>query len=237
MAIKVVLLDIEGTVCPISFVKDVLFPYALRALPTALTTGWESPQFLPYRNAFPPEYSSSPSAMEAHVRDLMAQDLKISYLKSLQGYLWQEGYRRGEIKAPLFEDVAKAVQTWALRGHRVMIYSSGSVPAQKLLFGHTDGQPSDLTGYIAGWFDTVNAGPKTDAGSYAKIAATYPEFGVPANWLFLSDNIREVAAAKEAGMQSFAVVRPGNPELSSEDKECHGFIQSFEEVESLLSEE
>ncbi|KAK3302085.1 HAD-like domain-containing protein [Chaetomium strumarium] len=239
---EAVLLDIEGTVCPISFVKDVLFPYALSALPTTLKNEWDSPAFVPYRNAFPPEHATTPEALTSHVRDLMSRDVKISYLKSLQGYLWESGYASGALKAPLFPDVAPKISSWTTKrdsagdgdeegeAARVMIYSSGSVAAQKLLFQHTNAEPvADLTPLITDFFDTVNAGPKTERASYEKIAAKYPEVPV-GRWLFLSDNVKEVEAAKEAGMQSVVVERQGNAELSEEDKSKHRVIRSFDEL-------
>lgn len=97
-----------------------------------------------------------------------------------------------------------------------MIYSSGSVPAQKLLFGHTDAEPSNLMPLISDWFDTVNAGPKVDAESYAKIASHYPDVAL-GDWLFLTDSPKEVTAAREAGMQSLPVSRPGNAPLPLDD--------------------
>jgi len=208
----VVLLDIEGTVCPISFVKDVLFPYALDALPKVLDEQWDTPSFSQYRDAFPEEYRNSRDAFEAHVRDLVARDVKASYLKALQGHLWQHGYESGEIKAPLFPDVAPFITETHSSGKKVMIYSSGSVPAQKLLFGHTDTEPADMRPLISDWFDTVNAGPKTNVASYKTILSKYPDIG-PARWLFLSDNLKEVDAALTAGMRSVPVVRPGNEPL------------------------
>ncbi|KAL2271700.1 hypothetical protein VTJ83DRAFT_1071 [Remersonia thermophila] len=236
---RIVLLDIEGTVCPISFVKDVLFPYALSALPSVLEREWDSPSFRVYRDAFPAEHAASQEALLAHVRDLVARDVKIAYLKSLQGYLWESGYASGELKAPLFPDVAPRIAKWTQEGWsgegggktvQVKIYSSGSVPAQKLFFGHTDAAPeSDLRPRISGWFDTVNAGPKTEAESYRRILESEPH--VPADeWLFLSDNVREVAAAKEAGMQSFVVERPGNAPLGDEDRAKHRVVRSFDEL-------
>jgi enolase-phosphatase E1 len=170
----------------------------------------------------------------------MSRDVKISYLKSLQGYLWASGYASGALKAPLFPDVAPKISSWTAKKEgagegegrvvRVMIYSSGSVAAQKLLFRHTNAEPvADLTPLITDFFDTVNAGPKTERASYEKIAAKYPE--VPGGqWLFLSDNVREVEAAKEAGMQSVIVERPGNAQLSDEDRRKHRVIRSFDEL-------
>lgn len=159
----------------------------------------------------------------------MSQDLKISYLKSLQGYLWESGYKSGELRSPLFSDVSLKLAAWRNKGVRLMIYSSGSVAAQKLLFSNTDGEPSDLTPEIADFFDTVNAGPKTESNSYQKIVAHHPE--IPAGrWLFLSDNVKEVEAAKKAGLQSLIVERPGNAELSDEAQKLHTVITSFDQI-------
>ncbi|KAJ2985803.1 hypothetical protein NUW58_g5339 [Xylaria curta] len=224
--VKVLLLDIEGTVCPISFVKDVLFPYALRVLPETLVNQWDNPEFAKYKDAFPPEYRASQSELTAHVQDLMEKDVKIAYLKSLQGYLWEEGYAAGHLKAPLFPDVPDKLRAWHQNGLKIMIYSSGSVPAQKLLFKHTDAEPSDLTPLISDWFDTVNAGLKTELKSYQKIAESHPEVPV-GQWLFLSDNAKEVEAAIAAGMRSKIVRRPGNPELPAGVIEKYGLIDSF----------
>ncbi|KAK0621281.1 enolase-phosphatase E1 [Bombardia bombarda] len=231
MSAKVVLLDIEGTVCPISFVKDVLFPYALSALPSTLLTQWDAPAFAPYREAFPSGHAATPAALTAHVEDLMSRDVKAPYLKSLQGYLWTRGYQTGELRAPLFPDVAPAFAAWERRGVDIIIYSSGSVAAQKLLFGHTNGEPADLIPKIADFFDTVNAGPKTEAASYRVIAEQHPEHPlVQGEWLFLSDNVKEVEAAKEAGMESFVVDRPGNAELEEGARERYRVVKSFDEL-------
>ncbi|KAI1816184.1 enolase-phosphatase E1 [Poronia punctata] len=231
--VKVVLLDIEGTVCPISFVKDVLFPYALRVLPQTLEAQWDSPAFAKYRDAFPPEYSSSRDELAAHVRGLMAKDVKIAYLKSLQGYLWEEGYASGDLKAPLFPDVAAKLSSWHKNGLEIMIYSSGSVPAQKLLFKHTNAEPSDLTPLISAWFDTVNAGLKQEIKSYQTIRESHPD--IPSEqWLFLSDNTKEVDAAIAAGMQSMVVQRPGNAELPDEVRKRLKVIESFDTLGDSL---
>ncbi|KAL2134230.1 hypothetical protein VTI74DRAFT_735 [Chaetomium olivicolor] len=226
---RVVLLDIEGTVCPISFVKDVLFPYALTSLPTTLQNEWSSPTLAPYIAAFPAEHATSPETLLAHVRDLMSRDVKIAYLKALQGYLWESGYASGALKAPLFPDVAPRIKSWASSGVRVMIYSSGSVAAQKLLFKHTDAEPSDLMPMITDYFDTVNAGPKQERVSYERIAGRYPDVPV-GEWLFLSDNVREVEAAREAGMESYVVERPGNAALNEEERGIHRVVRSFDEI-------
>jgi len=207
------------------------FPYALKALPETLEAKWDSQDFAQYRDGFPEEYRSSRPALTAHVEDLVARDVKAPYLKSLQGYLWETGYRSGELTAPLFADVAPRLAAWRKESIQIMIYSSGSVPAQKLLFKHTNGQPRDLMPLITDFFDTVNAGPKVQAASYEKIAAKYPQYPAEA-WLFLSDNLDEVRSAIDAGMQSFVVQRPGNPELPTGTEERFKVVGSFDELES-----
>ncbi|KAK2605079.1 hypothetical protein N8I77_007953 [Diaporthe amygdali] len=231
-SVKVVLLDIEGTVCPISFVKAVLFPYALEAIPETLKSKWDDPEFVPYRDAFPTEHKASPEAFQAHVQELMARDVKVSYLKALQGYLWESGYKTGQLKAPLFDDVPPKLREWKQRGLEIMIYSSGSVPAQKLLFRYTNSEPADLKPLISDYFDTVNAGLKTEGSSYAKIAAAHDRYP-PGSWLFLSDNVKEVEAAKAAGMGSFVVQRPGNSDLPADVEKHHRVISSFDAISSL----
>ena len=172
--IRVVLLDIEGTTTPISFVHDVLFPYA--------------------RARIGPEWHAA-----------MDRDEKSSELKRLQGLIWEQGYRAGELHGEVFADVAPAIRRWRAAGLRVAIYSSGSELAQRLLFGSTpDG---DLTPLIDGFFDT-SVGPKKVPASYAEIAR---RLGcAPREILFVSDVTAELAAAREAGCQVVLSVRPGN---------------------------
>jgi len=226
---KVVVLDIEGTVCPISFVKEVLVPFALESLPSTVTSKWDDEDFKPYREAFPPEHRASPDALEAHARDLMSKDQKVPYLKSLQGYLWLEGYSSGSLRCPLFKDVAPAMHSWHRQSIPIIIYSSGSVPAQKLLFQYTNTTEVDLRPLITYYFDTVNAGPKQESCSYEKIMAAHSAW--PRNkWLFLSDNVKEVAAAKQAGMQAVVLDRPGNVVLSAEERLDNHVISSFDEI-------
>ncbi|KAF3313982.1 enolase-phosphatase E1 [Orbilia oligospora] len=190
-AVKAVLLDIEGTVSSISFVRDVLFPYTLHALPQVLDEKWDTPEFAPYRNEFPTEFRDEREKFEAHVRDLTARDVKIAYLKGLQGYLWLTAYRSGNIKAPLYADVIRALPLWTSRGLKVYIYSSGSVLAQKLFFEYTDNEAQpDQRGYLSGYFDTVNAGVKWEKTSYEKICE---ETGIlPHEWVFLTDNVKDL---------------------------------------------
>jgi enolase-phosphatase E1 len=214
------------------------FPYALHTLPSVLATDWDSPTFLPYRQAFPPEHSTSPSALRSHVEDLMSHDLKIPYLKGLQGYLWLRGYESGVLKCPLFGDVAPSMRSWREMGKKIVIYSSGSVAAQKLLFQYTTEkeEKGDLRYLVDGWYDTVNAGGKNEGGSYRKIVEDFAGKGEGkgeremSRWLFLSDNVKEVRAAKSVGMKSFVVVREGNKELTEGEKEGEVLVNRFDEI-------
>lgn len=198
----------------------------MNALPAVLDEQWDQPAFAVYRDAFPDEFRNDRIRLEEHVRDLVSRDVKAPYLKALQGHLWLQGYESGVLKAPLFADVPSFITDAHAAGVKVIIYSSGSVAAQKLFFKHTSATPSDMSSFISGWFDTVNAGPKIDAASYENILAA--EGGVDASqWLFLSDNINEVKAARAAGMQSVPVVRPGNAPLPSELDLSNQAVTSF----------
>lgn len=195
---------------------------------------WDTSDFAPYRNAFPEPYRDERGAFEAHVRQLVAHDVKAPYLKALQGHLWHQGYQSGDLVAPVFPDVGPFITSAHASGKKIIIYSSGSVPAQKLFFSHTTAQPSDLTPCISAWFDTVNAGAKTDSASYTTILSSSP--GIPpARWLFLSDNLNEVSAALASGMRSLPVTRPGNAPLPPEDPLSRLAIGAFESAESITA--
>ncbi|KAF9156926.1 hypothetical protein DFQ26_009167 [Actinomortierella ambigua] len=146
----------------------------------------------------------------------MQADRKIGALKDFQGYMWAEGYANGDLLGDVYDDVTKAFDQWKENGKKLYIYSSGSVPAQKLLFGYTTKG------------DLLHVGLKVEAESYTKIAQ---DIGVePSKILFLSDNIHEIKAAKKAGMQAIVVDRPGNAELSSEDRANHLVVTSFSDI-------
>src|SRR5262245_35928769 len=139
------------------------------------------------------------------VTRLMDGDAKATGLKQLQGLIWQSGFESGELKAHVYEDVPPALAAWQAAGKDVRIYSSGSVQAQNLFFGHTIA--GNLLPYFHGHYDTTT-GPKKEASSYQKIAK---DFALPpGEILFLSDVVAELDAARAAGMQTGMVVRPGN---------------------------
>ena len=183
-----VLTDIEGTTTPIAFVHRVLFPYA-RARLAAFCAAHAQVGGVPV----PP--------LEVLYAQ-MDRDEKEPLLKAIQGMLWEEGYAAGELKAEIYADVAPALRRWARGGVRLYVYSSGSVPAQKLLFGHSGA--GDLTPLFQAYFDT-KAGPKREAASYGAITRG---IGIPAGEvLFLSDMEAELDAAREAGLRTCQLVR------------------------------
>jgi len=136
---------------------------------------------------------------------LMDRDRKSTGLKSLQGKIWEEGYRSGELKSQVFPDVPLALERWHTAGLKVAIFSSGSVLAQKLLFAHATA--GNLMKFIDAYFDTTS-GPKTDPRSYRQISSEL-KLG-PQQILFISDVNAELDAAIEAGMQDALCIRPGN---------------------------
>ena len=154
---------------------------------------------------------------------LMDQDSKTPALKELQGHIWEDGYNTGELLGAVFDDVRPALERWQQRGIAVGIFSSGSVLAQKLLFGHSSA--GDLTPLLRWHFDT-SVGAKTNPDSYRRIAASIGESTDAV--LFVSDIVAELDAARAAGMQTALSIRPGNAAVAA--GHGHRSISSFEEL-------
>ena len=209
-----VLLDIEGTTTPISFVHQVLFPYAAQAVEAFLqqhaheqAVAAACHQIL--SDATPQEQAlPQPAAVLSIVRRQMAADVKATGLKALQGLIWRHGYESGALHSEVFADVPAALRRWHAAGRAVAIYSSGSRLAQQLLFRHT--AAGDLTSLLSGFFDTEQ-GPKQQAESYRRIAAIWGQ--PPERITFASDVPAECTAAAEAGLHAVLLMRPGNPPL------------------------
>ena len=198
-----ILTDIEGTTSSISFVKDVLFPYARRALPGFVAARGQEPEVRAWLDAVGEETGAADdAAIVATLQAWIDADRKHTALKALQGMIWADGYRDADFTAHIYPDAAEALQRWHAAGERMAVYSSGSVPAQKLFFGHSDA--GDLTGLFSAWFDT-EIGGKRDAASYTRIAEALQV--APAELLFLSDVVAELDAAREAGLGTVLVDR------------------------------
>ncbi|KAG9353611.1 hypothetical protein AGOR_G00014940 [Albula goreensis] len=246
---SVLLLDIEGTTTPITFVKDILFPYIKEHLEDYLSAHWEEDeckQDVHLLKKQAEEDTRQHRAGPVHVLDQtvhtdeekairevvdnvlwqMAADRKTTALKQLQGHMWRAAYAAGRIKGEVYQDVAPAIRRWRRLGLKVYIYSSGSVEAQKLLFGYS--VEGDLLDLFDGHFDT-NIGPKVESKSYQRIA---DRIGCPPEDItFLTDVTREARAAEEAGVNVIVVVRPGNMELTEEEKTHYSLITSFSQME------
>ena len=236
---SVVLLDIEGTTTPVDFVYKTLFPFArnhaeafLRQHSTnddirAIVTKLRQENAEDLHNGLPapviPPGEDDLQAVVAYVHWLIDIDRKSTPLKSLQGMIWEAGYRSGELQSEIYADVPRAFQKWQEQGTAIAIFSSGSVLAQKLLFAYTSAD--NLTAYIKAYFDT-NIGAKKEAASYQRIAEELQRQA--AEILFISDVTTELDAAKAAGMQTLLSIRPGNaPQPASTHTTIHSFDEFF----------
>ncbi|MBR9925545.1 MAG: acireductone synthase [Gammaproteobacteria bacterium] len=222
-AVRAVVTDIEGTTTDINFVHKVLFPYAQAKLPDFLRANADSPEVAEQISAVRREIGDADATLEAVIAQLLhwiETDQKVTPLKALQGMVWADGYQRGDFKGHLYNDVAPALRQWWQAGKALYVYSSGSVQAQKLLFGYSD--EGDLTPLFSGYFDT-HIGHKREATAYQRIIA---ELDLPPEAvLFLSDVVEELDAAKQAGMQTLQLVREG-----TQAGNTHACVTRFDEI-------
>lgn len=226
---RTILTDIEGTTSSISFVKDVLFPYARRALPAFVAAHGQDPEVRRWLDVVAAENGGlcQDDMIVETLQGWIDADRKHTALKALQGMLWEKGYGSADFTAHMYPDAVEALGRWHAAGHRIAVYSSGSVPAQKLFFGHSDA--GDLTPLISGWFDTETGG-KREAESYRRITAA---LGVPAgDVLFLSDVVEELDAAREAGLGTVLLDRRNDYPQPRLGEATHGHprVESFADI-------
>lgn len=202
---RTILTDIEGTTSPISFVKEVLFPYARRELPRFVRVRGQDPEVRRWLDEVATELGGvcQDGMIAETLQGWIDQDLKHTALKALQGMLWADGYRNGDFTAPVYPDVVRKLHQWHAQGHPLAVYSSGSVPSQVLFFTHSGA--GDLSPLFSAWFDTETGG-KREPASYERIAGRLDV--PPGEVLFLSDVVAELDAAREAGMQTVLLDRP-----------------------------
>lgn len=205
-----ILTDIEGTTTSVSFVYDVLFPYFREHI-------WELKNMTGIAevdNAFAEtkaivfkedgiELKSTEEIIEK-LNQWCDEDRKITPLKTLQGLLWKIGYEKGVLKGHVYDDVPIALDKWYRMGLKMGVFSSGSVEAQKLIFGYSE--KGDLRSFFSNYFDT-QTGMKRETETYSKIAQII-NFQ-PNKILFLSDIVEELEAAEKTGFQTIQLVRPG----------------------------
>jgi enolase-phosphatase E1 len=225
---RVILLDIEGTTSSISFVYDEMFPFVRRELRTFLQANFQRADVMTAarqiaKDAGDEAVASAPDRLAAEVLQQMDADLKATGLKQLQGLIWEAGFHSGQLRAHVYDDVPPAMRQWKSAGFDLKIYSSGSIQAQKLFFGHTIAD--DLLPLLSGHYDTTIGG-KREAASYQRIMA---DIGcVAAEVLFLSDVTAELDAAKQAGLATCLLLRPGNAPQANEQR--HPAIESFAQI-------
>jgi len=232
--IAAVLLDIEGTTTPLDFVHQTLFGYARSRVGKFLEHQWNDPEVrgdvarlsaehvIESPEPSLPPWRDNAGGVAAYVNWLMQRDGKSTGLKSLQGKIWEEGYRSGELKGEVYPDVLPALERWRSQGIGIAIFSSGSVQAQRSLFKNTNA--GDLSPFLRAYFDTTT-GPKKEPRSYSRIAQALK--CQPAEVLFISDVSAELDAARAAGMQTaFCVRKPAAAPVDG----AHPVIHSFDEV-------
>lgn len=230
--IKAILLDIEGTTTPIDFVHKTLFPYARAKIGDFVHENLnrigaeisrlkiEHAEDTAYFNDF---VEDSPESISEYLHFLIDCDRKSTSLKSFQGKIWQIGYKAGDLRSEVFDDVLPSLERWKSGGKTIAIYSSGSVLAQQLLFRYSD--HGDLTILIDNYFDTATGG-KREAESYEKIAHNLGR--ARGEVLFVSDVVPELDSAREAGMATTLSVRPGNAAITGVN--AHSVVRSFDEL-------
>ncbi len=225
--IRFILMDIEGTTTSISFVHEVLFPYASKHMEAfvrdhaADANVQKELQSVKQTVLEEDQKQLTDRAAIEQLLDWIKADRKHTALKNLQGYLWKEGYETGQYKGHIYDDVVPVLKKWKSDGIQLGIYSSGSVEAQKLLFGYSE--KGDLRPYLTAYFDT-HIGHKKERSSYRKIQQSL-------NWpaesiLFLSDVEAELDAAQSAGLETMQLVRPG-----TKPSDRHTIVHSFDEID------
>ncbi len=226
---SVALIDIEGTVGSIAFVRDVLFPYARERMDTFVHAHKEEPQVRALLDEAAREAGVDVHDLHSILGALHAwaeADLKVTVLKELQGMIWGEGFESSGIRGHLYEDAVDALHRFHEAGAKLYIYSSGSIAAQKLLFGHS--VAGDLLPLFAGFYDTTIGG-KREPESYVKIAR---EIGAsPQRIVFFSDNAYELDAAQAAGVQTIQLARPADGTIPAV---AHPVASDFHDIELVV---
>jgi len=220
--INAIVMDVEGTTTSIAFVYEVLFPYARENLP-AYIRSHEQEQTVRDQLAAVSKEAGQPLDTGEAVRKLlewMEEDRKVTPLKTLQGLVWEHGYKQGDFKGHVYSDVPVALERWQDHGILLYIYSSGSAHAQKLLFENTE--YGDLTRFLTGYFDT-RIGNKQEHESYERITKLID--APPETILFLSDTEAELEAADKAGLKTILLDRD-----DSKKPEKFLMVQSFDEI-------
>lgn len=232
--VKLILTDIEGTTSSISFVKDVLFPYAADHLPAFVKENINDEKVQTALQQTAELAAKDGDVINAEDTDTLiakllqwiSEDRKATPLKALQGLIWKTGYENGDYQAHMYPDATEYLKKWHDSGLPLYVYSSGSVKAQELFFGYS--QDGNLLPLFKGHFDTLMGG-KRETQSYLNILAELQKTHAGLNAedvLFLSDIKEELDAAKEAGMQTVWLLRDSEIPANA----AHKAVKSFAEI-------
>jgi enolase-phosphatase E1 len=224
MKIQAIVTDIEGTTSSIDFVHRVLFPYSKKALPEYVRAFALQPEIADIILQVKQEIGQPGTSVECVIDTLLnwiEEDKKITALKTLQGFLWEHGFKSGEFKGHLYPDAAQNLKQWYELGIKLYVFSSGSVKAQKLLFGYSE--YGDLTSIFSGYFDT-KIGNKKEIKSYQNIAKAIAI--APDNILFLSDVVAELDAALIAGYNTYLLAR----DAVASNSNNHQVVNNFDQI-------
>ena len=242
------LLDIEGTTCPVSFVSEVLFPFAKQELSHHIKQQWgkgtdnkpiqeakkewlddQSVESTQIKQKVMQREIEEIDGLIQYLKHLISIDKKSTALKDLQSNIWERGYHNGELRSQLFPEAAECLRQWHEQGLTLSIYSSGSIQAQKMLYRYSSA--GDLEKLFSPWFDT-HTGPTKSTESYTTIAEQL--HSSPNKIWFVSDNGAECDSARSAGMHTLFSLREGNPDRDPRD---HTVVQSLREVSTHLTAE
>ncbi len=236
-----ILLDIEGTTCPTSFVSDTLFPYAdihlegflnehienneVQSLIDEAWNEWQADEDPSSKDLLSKALRQSSREIEnicSYLHHLITIDRKSSALKDLQGRIWQKGYEKGDLCSSLYPETIAVLSKLKQQDYALAVYSSGSISAQKLLYRHTTN--GDQTALFSYWFDT-RTGNKKESKSYGDISIA---MNIPVEKvMFVSDSYAECDAAKKAGMSVLFSLREGNPEQDPRDHKAIKDLRSL----------
>jgi len=208
---RTVVVDIEGTTSATGFITEQLYPYSRAHFRRWLDERADEPE-VARAIAGVRDLIGEPDAdakrIEEALNGWLDRDEKVTPLKALQGVIWAEGFASGDLTSHFYPDAIPALRAWHAAGHRLYIFSSGSVAAQRAWFGSSP--EGSLLPLFEGHFDTENAGPKRVADAYRVIAERIGEHDA-GQLVFLSDLVEELDAAREAGWWTIGVRRPGEP--------------------------
>lgn len=218
--IKAILTDIEGTTTSIAFVHEVLFPYAHARIAEFVVAQADDARVREQLDAVGriEGCALTPTQAGTVLQRWIDEDRKATPLKALQGMVWAQGYADGTLKGHVYADTPVHLRRWHQQGKRLYVYSSGSVEAQQLIFGHTD--YGDLTPLFSGYFDT-RIGGKRETKSYRTVL---DQIGLPGSQvIFLSDIAEELDAARVAGLHTCQLLRDVRTDAASAHPQAQDF--------------